>query len=310
MAAAEIGPTVPQVKTKPAFKGGAFVLDRTRTGCVVTRGTENRMSVTEMSRTARGSNSATQQAMLETAATTRLLEAEGILDYSGHVSTRIPGRDAFVIQIGSTSRAEVTLESMLVVDYDGNVLEGDGQPPSELPIHLEILRARPDVQSVLHSHMELAIAFTMMEGVKLLPMRARASRWKSGIPIDPDPSHIKLPEQGRALARTLGPHHAVLMRAHGLCLVAESVRALFVDAVHFKENATAQMQALQAGAKPIPLTEAEIAQIERMEMRDWHIKKLWNYYIRKAKVENVLPQSWADQLVPTKEMLKRDKTMN
>ena len=122
------------------------------------------MSVTGISRSARGSNSTTQT-MLETAATTRLLESEGILDYSGHVSTRIPGRDAFVIQIGSTSRAEVSPDSMLVVDYDGNVLEGDGQPPSELPIHLEILRARPDVQSVLHSHMELAIAFTMMEGV-------------------------------------------------------------------------------------------------------------------------------------------------
>jgi len=53
------------------------------------------------------------------------------------------------------------------------------------------------------------------------------------------------------------------MRAHGLCLVAESVRALFVDAVHFKENATAQMQALQAGAKPIPLSDAEIEQIRR-----------------------------------------------
>ena len=65
------------------------------------------MSVAEISRPARGSNSTTQQTMLETAATTRLLESEGILDYSGHVSTRIPGRDAFVIQIGSTSRAEV-----------------------------------------------------------------------------------------------------------------------------------------------------------------------------------------------------------
>jgi ribulose-5-phosphate 4-epimerase/fuculose-1-phosphate aldolase len=267
------------------------------------------MTVTEMSRSVRGSNSATQQTMLETAATTRLLESEGILDYSGHVSTRIPGRDAFVIQIGSTSRAEVSPESMLVVDYEGNVLEGEGQPPSELPIHLEILRARPDVQSVLHSHMELAIAFTMMEGVKLVPMRARASRWKSGIPTDPDPSHIKLPEQGRALARTLGPHHAVLMRAHGLCLVAESVRALFVDAVHFKENATAQMQALQAGAKPIPLTDAEIEQIERMEMRDWHIKKLWNYYVRKALDEDVLPEDWKGDLVPTKEMLKRDSVL-
>ena len=189
------------------------------------------------------------------------------------------------------------------------MLEGDGQPPSELPIHLEILRARPDVQSVLHSHMELAIAFTMMEGVKLLPMRARASRWKCGIPIDPDPSHIKLPEQGRALARTLGPHHAVLMRAHGLCLVAESVQALFVDAVHFKENATAQMQALQAGAKPIPLSEAEIAQIEKMEMREWHIKKLWNYYVRKALDEEVLPLAWRDELVPTNEMLKRDRVL-
>src|SRR5262245_63330474 len=200
------------------------------------------MSVKEMTRAVCGSNSATQQMMLETAAATRLLEAEGILDYSGHVSTRIPGRDAFVIQIGSTSRAEVTPDSMLVVDYDGKVLEGDGQPPSELAIHLEILRARPDVQSVLHSHMELAIAFTMMEGVKLVPMRARASRWKSGIPIDPDPSHIKLPEQGRALAKTLGPHHAVLMRAHALCLVAESVRALCVDAVQSKDNAAAQMR--------------------------------------------------------------------
>src|SRR5262249_33658993 len=99
------------------------------------------------------------------------------------------------------------------------------------------------------------------------------------------------------------------MRAHGLCLVAESAQALFVDAIHFKENATAQMQALQAGAKPIPLSDAEIEQIERMEMRDWHIKKLWNYYVRKALDEDVLPPEWARDLVPTKDMLKRDSVI-
>jgi L-ribulose-5-phosphate 4-epimerase len=249
-------------------------------------------------------SSATEHAKREVSAVTRLLEAEGILDYSGHVSARVPGQDAFVIQIGAASRAEVEPASMLVCDYDGRVLEGDGAPPVELPIHTEILKARPDVQSVLHSHMELAIAFTMMEGVKLVPMRARASRWKSGIPTDPDPRHIKLKEQGQALAKTLGPHHAVLMRAHGLCLVAESAQAIFIDAVHFKENATAQMQALQAGAKPIPLTDAEIAQIETMEMRDWHIKKLWNYYARKGIKQDILPSEW--NLVPSKEMMKRD----
>ncbi len=242
---------------------------------------------------------------LETAAVTRLLVAEGILDYSGHVSARVPGRDAFVVQNGATSRAEVTPDSMVVVDYEGRTVAGDGQPPSELAIHLQILKARPDVQAVLHCHSELAIAFTMMQGVQLVPMRARASRWKSGIPTHPDPSHIKRNEQGQALAQTLGPHHAVLMRAHGLVLVAESVQALFVDAVHFKENARALMEVLQAGASPLPLTAEEIAQIEKMESRDWHVKKLWNYYLRKCLAEDLLPRDWGAALIPSKEMMRR-----
>src|SRR3954468_24787456 len=110
------------------------------------------MTVTDISRKAKGSNSGAESMMLEASAATRLLVAEGILDYSGHVSARIPGRDAFVIQIGSTRRPDLAPESRLVVDCGGKVLEGDGQPPSELPIHTEIFRARPDVESILHSH--------------------------------------------------------------------------------------------------------------------------------------------------------------
>jgi ribulose-5-phosphate 4-epimerase/fuculose-1-phosphate aldolase len=233
-----------------------------------------------------------QRLAAEVAAVTRLLVLEGILDYSGHISARVPGRDAFLIQVRDDSRAELNSDRMLLVDFDGKVLEGEGKPPSETVIHTEILRSRPDVQAVLHCHMELAIAFTMMEGVTLQPMRARAVRWESGIPIHPDPSHIKLLEQGQALAATLGQHQAALMRAHGLVLVAESVPALLVDAVHFKENAQAQMQTLQAGAKPLPLTAAEMAQINRHEMRDAHIPKLWNYYVRKGISAGILPAEW------------------
>ncbi len=65
-----------------------------------------------------------EQFALEAAATTRLLEAEGILDYSGHVSIRIPGRDALVIQVGSTSRQEVGPANILVCDFDCNVHRG------------------------------------------------------------------------------------------------------------------------------------------------------------------------------------------
>lgn len=227
------------------------------------------------------------------AAATRLLVVEGILDYSGHISVRVPGRDAFLIQAGIDPRAELTPERLLLVDLDGRVLEGaPGKPPVELPIHLEILKARPDVAAVVHSHMELAICFTMMEGVSLVPMRARAVRWQSGIPTDPDPSHIKLSEQGRALAATLGPHHAALMRAHGLVLVAESIPALLVDAVHFDENARALMQVLQTGRRPLPLTKAEIEAIDRHEIREFHISKLWKYYVGKGRAAGILPREW------------------
>ena len=229
---------------------------------------------------------------LEAAAASRILVMESLLDYSGHVSARVPGRDAYFIQQGVDPRSHVRPERMLMVDFDGNVLEGEGRAPVETPIHGEIYRARPDVQSVLHCHMELAIAFTLMEGVQLAPMRARAVRWQSGIPTHPDPSHIKLKSQGEALARDLGPHHAALMRAHGLTLVAESVPALLVDAVHFDENARALMQVLQAGRKPLPLTEAEMEQINRHEMREFHVGKLWSYYVNKAATSGVLEPDW------------------
>jgi hypothetical protein len=45
-----------------------------------------------------------------------------------------------------------------------------------------------------------------------------------------------------------------------------------------------------------------------MEMRDWHIKKLWNYYVRKGLDEDVLPEEWGEPLIPSRDMLTRDKT--
>ena len=92
------------------------------------------MSVTDIA-SKKNSASPVPQLALELAAATRMLEAEDILDYSGHISCRIPGRDdAFMIQIGSTSRQELGPADILIVDYDCNVLEGEGKPPSETVI--------------------------------------------------------------------------------------------------------------------------------------------------------------------------------
>ncbi|HEY4135412.1 MAG TPA: class II aldolase/adducin family protein [Alphaproteobacteria bacterium] len=226
------------------------------------------------------------------AAATRIMNMENVLEYSGHISVRVPGRDALYIQQRTESRAEVSPDSVLMVDFDCNVIEGKGKPPSETVIHAEILRARPEVNAIIHNHMELAIAFTMMKGVTMLPMRSRAARWASGIPLHSDPSHIKRLEQGQALVKTLGDHNAALMRTHGMVLVAESVAALTADTIHFEENARAMMDVLQAGKEPIPLSEEDMELINRNEDRDHHVHKLWNYYVNKAKKGGNMPTGW------------------
>ena len=238
--------------------------------------------------------SANTGAMLraQVAAATRLLHNEGLLTYSGHLSARAPEGDRFYIQIRTEPRTEVTPESVLLVDLDCKVLEGNGKPPSETAIHAEIYRKRADVQSVIHNHSEMAIAFTMMKGVKLLPMRARAARWKDGFPVHNDPSHIKRKEQGIALAETLGSHNVALMRAHGMVLVAESVPALLADTVHFEENAKAQAETMAMGAEIEPLTDEEMATILKTEARDHHNKKLWQYYVSRGLKAGILEKSW------------------
>jgi len=229
----------------------------------------------------------------EVAACTLLLNDLGILGYSGHVSARLPQRDTFLIQSFDQSRASLGPDDLLVCDLDGRTLSGPAglKPPSEVHLHCEILRVREDVNAVAHFHHDLTTAFTLAEDAALAPVKNHAVRWKSGIPVHADPSHVSDPALGRALAKTLGPHHALLIRAHGQVIVAESVPAVLIDSVHFVENAQAMYQAATLG-NVVPLTTDEIAAFERDFKRDRHIAKLWKYYVGRGRASGLLPADW------------------
>ena len=116
----------------------------------------------------------------EIAVCTRMLNAEGLLDYSGHVSVRLPGREAFLIQPLEQPRGEVSPDSLRIVDFAG-VAEGDGEaPPAERYIHCEIYRSRPDVEAIAHVHPDTATLFSLVDGVDLVPVKNHAARWASG----------------------------------------------------------------------------------------------------------------------------------
>ena len=80
-----------------------------------------------------------------------ILDGEGITDGYGHVSIRVPGTEAFVT-IAAVSPGCATLERLVMLDFDGRYLGGQNSPPYEWPIHTCILKARPDVMSICHTH--------------------------------------------------------------------------------------------------------------------------------------------------------------
>jgi L-ribulose-5-phosphate 4-epimerase len=229
----------------------------------------------------------------QVAACTLLLNDLGLLGYSGHVAARIPGRDAIIIQSRDQPRAKLAHDDLLICDLDGKMLEGrDGErPPSEIFLHTEIMRARPDVNAVAHFHHDRTTVFTMVEGAALKLIKNHAIRWRNGIPVHPEPGHVNTPARGRALAATLGAAHALLIRAHGQVIAAESVPALLVDSATFIENAEAMILANQLG-RVLPLTEEEIADFSASLERNHFVRKAWTYYLTLGRGRGVLPKEW------------------
>ncbi|MBK19740.1 MAG: hypothetical protein CMM52_12980 [Rhodospirillaceae bacterium] len=245
------------------------------------------------------SNSRVETAKVEVAACTRLLNHEGVLGYSGHVSQRLPDGETLLIQAFDASRNDLAPDDLYIIDLDGNVLDGNpnARPVNELEIHTEIMRVRPDINAVLHWHPEIATLFTMVEGVELVPMKNHAYRWSSGIPVHPESWHIDTQERGRAMAETMGEHNAVLLRAHGAVIGSESIPALMVDAVHFDENARALYDASRLGT-PKPLSKLESDEFAANFKRTNHSVKLWRYYLSRGLEAAVIPDEWAELLSP------------
>jgi ribulose-5-phosphate 4-epimerase/fuculose-1-phosphate aldolase len=151
-----------------------------------------------------------------------ILDREGITDSFGHVSLRIPGTDAF-LTIAGVSPGCATVNRLIMLDLDGHYLGGDKAAPYEWPIHARILRARPDVISVCHTHSKWSALFSVLKGglrpihmyAKFLPV--------AGPPIYPAAGLIGTVERGEALAATLKDSAAVLLRAHGDAVVGVSL---------------------------------------------------------------------------------------
>jgi len=192
----------------------------------------------------------------ELAIANRILVDQGVVDAFGHVSVRHPARADRFLLARNMAPASVTPDDILEFDLDGEaVAPGAPRPYLERFIHGEVLRARPEVMAVVHSHSPAVIPFSVAQGVSLRAVSHMGSFLGVQTPVFEirdvagDASDLLIRDRplGAALARSLGDRPAVLMRGHGVTVVGATLREAVFRAVYTEFNARIQLEALGLG---------------------------------------------------------------
>ena len=184
----------------------------------------------------------------------RILYRQGVVDGFGHVSVRHDGSADHFLLARNMAPGLVRREDIVTFDLDGAPVDATGRRVYlERFIHAEIYRARPDVQSVVHSHSPNVIPFGVT-GTSLQPVFHMSGFLAEGSALfeirdvagDTD-MLISNASLGVALAAALGSRSTVLMRGHGSTVVGASLEQAVYRAIYAEVNARLQTQARQLG---------------------------------------------------------------
>jgi ribulose-5-phosphate 4-epimerase/fuculose-1-phosphate aldolase len=232
------------------------------------------------------------EARAKLALANRILAHEGVLDAFGHVSVRHPSDPGRYLLARSRSPELIEPADILEFTLDSEpVVPPTGFMYGERVIHGCIYQARPDVLAVCHHHSRAVLPFCI-SGIALQPVDHLGATMGAVIPFwdqrdefgDTDLIVAK-PEEGRSLARALGPHWVVLMRRHGATVVGLSLEEMVFRAVFSCRNAELQRDAHMLGAVS-PLTPVEIQKAGAFNVEPRPISRAWEYWstrLRKAE---------------------------
>ena len=176
---------------------------------------------------------------------------------SGNVSGRDPESGLVVIKPSGKLFEELTPENMVVVDLDGNVVEGDLGPSSDTASHVWVYRHRDDVNGMVHTHSNYATAFAAVNRSIPVYLTAIADEFGCEIPCGGYAS-IGGKEIGEEILRSIGPSVAILMKNHGVFTIGKNVTKALQAAIMVEDIAKTVWLALQIGTPDI-LSDEEVA---------------------------------------------------
>jgi L-fuculose-phosphate aldolase len=177
----------------------------------------------------------------------------------GNLSARDPETGLICITPSGMDYDLVTAADIVVIDEQGEVVEGAHRPSVETPLHTLLLRRRSDIHCVMHTHSLYATAFGVV--YEPLPMVLAESALCLGGTVPIAPYQMSgTPEFAELIAETMGDANAIIWGNHGAMVVGPSLNATFSAAHALEDGAKVYALARQLGT-PVLLPPEEVKKL-------------------------------------------------
>lgn len=196
----------------------------------------------------------------------RLGMGEGICN---HFSVVVPGRpDLFLVNPYGLAFAEVTASSLLICDFEGRVVMGDGIPEATaFFIHAQLHRLHPHATAAFHTHMPNATALCMLEGEPFVWAGQTALKFHDRLVVDENYQGLALDyQEGERIARAAGDAAVVMLKNHGPLVLGPSIAEAWDDLYYLERAAEVQLRAMSSG-RPLKVVEPAIASAACQQMK-------------------------------------------
>jgi ribulose-5-phosphate 4-epimerase/fuculose-1-phosphate aldolase len=225
-----------------------------------------------------------EQLREDVATANRILERVGLSHAFGHASARIPGTNTFLLP---TRRSPGLAEAgeLLVIDTEGRLVSGDGEPNSEFWIHARLYAARDDVGGVVHAHPPACVCLTQI-GEPHRVVHNQGAIFAGGVPEYSRVGLIRTRELGDLLAQVIGRGASAMMRGHGITTAFADVRTATVAACYLEESAALQLRMLSAAggdASRLRVLSAEEAAPLADQIAGSVARRAWDYFAAVAQ---------------------------
>jgi len=230
-------------------------------------------------------DAATRERLTEAARACRILDMEGHGDMTlGHLSVRARGGLGYWMKRNQIGLGEVlSFEDFILLDWDGQQISGSGKRHTEWPIHSEILRLRPDVNVVVHSHPFYASVFSAAVE-PLQPYTLEADYFVDVPRHEADVALISTKSEGEAIADSLGNNFAVMLANHGVVFCGTTIEHAVCTGIFLEKACKAHLVGRAADLRTSMPSPAVREKRHKQVMTPVHWQHSWHHFCRKLEV--------------------------